>query len=64
MSKLWEAIKDLEREREQSGEDGATPEGSRQVVATYIEGIRHRMRDPAAEPPALASDGRKAEIAE
>jgi hypothetical protein len=44
MSKLWEAIKDLERERDRAL-NGA-PEADSTALVAYLDEIRHRQRDP------------------
>jgi hypothetical protein len=49
MSKLWEAIKDLERERDRAL-DSAAQQDSTALVA-YLDEIRHRQRDPVDEDP-------------
>lgn len=46
MSKLWEAIKDLERER--SGVADATAARAAQALATYLDEIRQRVRNRRA----------------
>jgi hypothetical protein len=46
MSKLWEAIKDLERERDRTSESRAATEGNPGALAAYLDEIRLRQRDP------------------
>jgi hypothetical protein len=52
MSKLWEAIKDTERERDRSNEERARTEGDPQVLAAYLEEIRQRPREHVDAPQA------------
>ena len=57
MSKLWEAIKDLERERDRTL-DGDARQDSRELVA-YLDEIRHRQRDPVAAEKGRGANLRK-----
>jgi hypothetical protein len=52
MSKLWEAIKDLERERDRSNENRAGTEGDPEALAAYLDEIRQRQREPVETPAA------------
>ena len=53
MSKLWEAIKDLERERDRAL-DGAQIEST--ALVAYLDEIRHRPRETIAATKNRSSD--------
>lgn len=54
MSKLWEAIKDLERERDRALD--SAPQTDSTALVAYLDEIRHRQRNPVGTAKTRASD--------
>ncbi len=55
MSKVWEAIKSVERERELAGQQRSPAEGetSNRPVTAYLAGVRRRCQERSpVKPPA------------